>query len=53
MKNYTILNDYNQNNNKYFYICENGQPLYDDDGNNIHFDSFDEAKNFIDEMLTD
>lgn len=51
MMKYTILSDYDQNGNRYFYICENDLPLYDEDGNNIHFESFNEAKSFIDEEL--
>lgn len=46
MSKYTIYNDWNDFSERYWYICENGEPLYDD-GNTIHFDSFEEAKDYM------
>ena len=51
---YTILNDYDSKNKRYWYIVDKkGDPIYDDDGNNIHFDSFNKAKEYVDEYLTE
>lgn len=42
--NFEIANDYNAQGNRYWYIITpTGMPLYDDDGNNIHFSSYDLA----------
>lgn len=52
--NYTILNDYDSKNKKYWYIVDKkGDPIYDDDGNNIHFNSFNKAKEYVNEYLTE
>ena len=52
--NYTILNDYDSKNKKYWYIADKkGDPIYDDDGNNIHFNSFNKAKEYVNEYLTE
>lgn len=53
MNKYTICNDWNEFSERYWYICENGEPMYDDDGNSIHFDSFEEANEYVLEMLLD
>lgn len=48
---YQILNDYDEHENRYWYICQqDGSPLYDDDGNAIHFNSFEKASKYIKEL---
>ncbi len=48
---YEILNDYNNKEERYWYICQSdGLPLYDDDGNNIHFSSYEEAAAYLNQL---
>lgn len=45
---YSVLNDFDSKGKKYWYVVnEEGDPLYDDDGNDIHFKSFNDAKKYI------
>ncbi len=49
---YEVLNDYDNKEKRYWYICQSdGSPLYDDDGNNIHFDSYEEAITYLNQLI--
>lgn len=31
----------------YYLVDSSGYPIYDDDGNNIHFETYEEAKEYV------
>lgn len=47
MSKYTICNDWNEFSERYWFICENGEPLSDDDGNSIRFPTYEDAEDYI------
>ena len=48
---FEIANDYDAEQKRYWYIITPaGMPLYDEDGNNIHFSSYDLAAEFLKQL---
>lgn len=47
MREYIICNDWNEKNERYYFICVNGEPLCDELGESIRFNSFEDAEEYI------
>jgi hypothetical protein len=47
MSKYTICNDWNEVSERYWFICENGEPICDEDGNSIHFPTYEDAEDYM------
>lgn len=52
---YDILNDYDSSGERYWYIAhkDTGEVVYTDDGESLHFPSFEDAQEYITTFMGD